>query len=73
MIDNRKIIIRKAKDGVNYKAVIMDYCGRWYERRSGSGATPREAIKDLIRGMEVEIYMIEEDIALCYCKSFQME
>ena len=67
MIDNRKLIVRKAKDGINHEAVIMDYCGGWYESRHGSGYTETDAIYNLINSIRTEIYMLERDLDFaCY-------
>jgi len=67
MIDNRKLVVRKTKDGINHEAVIMNYCGGWYESRRGSGHTETDAIYDLIDKMRTEIYMLERDLDLaCY-------
>lgn len=65
MNDNRKLIIRKAKDGINHEAVIMDYCGGWYEREMGNGFTEFDAINDLRSKLVATIYMAERDLALC--------
>ena len=62
MIDNRKLIIRKAKDGINHEAVVMDYCGSWYEKHVNSGYTPEDAIRALISSLQTEIFMLEEDL-----------
>ena len=62
MNDNRKIIVRKAKDGINHEAVIMDYCGRWFERRRGSGYTEMDALIDLRQSMITDILFLERDL-----------
>lgn len=64
MIDNRKLVVRKAKDGINHEAVIMDYCGRWYEREIGSGYTEYDAINALRSQLVSAIYMAERDLDL---------
>ena len=64
MNDNRKLIVRKTKDGINYEAVIRDYCGRWYDSRTWTGATPRAAINGLITDISNEISWLESDLYL---------
>ena len=72
-MDNRKLIVRKAKDGINHEAVIMDYCGSWYESRYGSGHTASDAIERLIRNLQTEIYMLERDLELACCGEWKKE
>lgn len=62
MDDKRRFILRKAEDGVNYKAVLMKFCGDWYESESYKGATPFEAKRGLISSLQTEIYMLERDL-----------
>ena len=62
MNDNRKLVIRKAADGINHEAVIMDYCGRWYEKSIGRGYNKRDALDDLINRLETEVYIARNDL-----------
>lgn len=62
MFDNRKLIVRKAKDGINHEAVLMDYCAGWIESEIGSGYTEKDAITDLINTLRVSINMLESDL-----------
>ncbi len=43
-----RLIIRKANDGINYKAVVQRFCGEYYDAHVASGATPFEAREALI-------------------------
>lgn len=62
MQDNRKLIVRKAKDGVNYEAVIEDYCGSHYDRVIATGCTKYDAIEALINDLRCTIAMAENDL-----------
>ena len=61
-MDNKKLVIRKQKDGINHEAVLMLYCGRWFEEHVGSGYTPEDAVRDLISSLETKIFMLEDDL-----------
>ena len=68
-MDNKKLIVRKAKDGINHEAVIMHYCGEWYESQIASGHTKSDAIRSLISSLKAEIFILEGDLELaCYGK-----
>jgi len=73
MKDNRKLIVRKAKDGINYEAVIRDYCGRWYDHKTWADATPRGAIAGLIKDMISEINYLENDLCLAMYGHWEFE
>ena len=62
MDNKRKLILRKAEDGVNYEAVLMKFCGDWYESTSYRGASPFEAKRGLIKSIQTEIYILERDL-----------
>lgn len=62
MQDNRKLIIRLAKDGINHEAVIEDYCGSHYDRVIATGYTKRDAIEALINSLRCTIAMAERDL-----------
>lgn len=62
MNDNRKLVIRKAKDGINHDAVLLDYCGGEYEKRIGTGYTKSDALNDLMNGIRCEIYCANRDL-----------
>lgn len=64
MIDNRKLVVRKAKDGINHEAIIMDYCGGWYEREVGVGYTEYDAVNDLRSQLVTAICRAERDLDL---------
>ncbi len=68
-MDSKKLIVRKAKDGINHEAVIMHYCGGWYESRVASGYTKEDAIRSLISSLKTKIFILEDDLELaCYGK-----
>lgn len=73
MNDNRKLIVRKAKDGINYEAVIKDYCGSWYDRKTWTGSTPYAAIDGLINDMISEINFLENDLCLAMYGHWEFE
>lgn len=62
MQDHRKLIVRLAKDGINYEAVIEDYCGSHYDRVIATGYTKIEAIEELINSLHCTIAMAESDL-----------
>lgn len=69
MIDRRRLVVRKAKDGINYEAVIMDYCGVEYERRIATAYSPTLALDSLISDIECEIYLAKRDLDLVIGRS----
>ena len=73
MNDNRKLIVRKAKDDINYEAVIKDYCGSWYDRKTCTRATPYDAIDGLINNMISEINWLENDLCLAMYRCWEFE
>ena len=62
MSNNTKLIVRKAKDGINHEAVMMKYCGDWYEKHLASGYTRSDAINALISSLKTEIFILEEEL-----------
>ena len=62
MQDNRKLIVRLAKDGINHEAVIQDYCGSYYDRVVATGYTKLDAIEALINSLYCTIAMAESDL-----------
>ena len=75
MQDNRKLIVRKAKDGVNYEAVIQDYCGDYYDRVVATAGTKYDALKELETSLKIDIFNAQRDLEflndmlyLNYCK-----
>ena len=63
MIDNRKFIVRKAKDGINYEAVIQDYCAGEYDRVKATSGTVANAISELRNDLMYQIIQAERDLA----------
>lgn len=63
---SKKIVVRKAKDGINHEAVIMRYCGDWYESHTATGYTETEAIRSLIDTLKTEIAMLKDDLDCVY-------
>lgn len=60
MIDNRKLVVRLAKDGINHEAFIED--GDYYNREVATGYTKSDAIKALISSLRCTIAMAERDL-----------